>query len=475
MLQLSRTILARIGRRGGQRDRARTISVAVTAALDTRLFVTRLAAEVAGHGSTTHLWAAAIDSALGQDGLVESGLSVTQPALLQYLHEAETVHDYLVFEIGHGDRRWARMALELADRIVVVCSASPDAAERRRIGELIDAAPDGGRVERWLAPLHAPDTDRPTGGGALADELGFDRVAHLRAGSTADINRLARLVSGNATALVLGGGGARGFAHIGVVQALHEHGVEIDTVGGSSIGAAMGYVIACGTPDDQMVPEVTRQFRGLLDYTVPVVSLIKGERITRNISTFSRGADVRDTWLPFFCVSTNLTRSRVHVHDRGDATTALRASVAIPGILPPVPVDGELLVDGGVLNNLPCDVMRDTGVARRLIAVDLSPPAGPGAVENFGHSVSGWKALRARVGSNQSEFPGLMSVLVRALVAGSVRDRDRLIEDGTVDWYLDLDLPGVALLDFERVAEIAGRGYDAAAPRIAELLSGSAA
>ena len=91
-------------------------------------------------------------------------------------------------------------------------------------------------------------------------------------------------------------------------------------------------------------------------------------------------------WLPFFCVSTNLTRSRVEVHDRGDAGTAIRASVAIPGILPPVPFDGELLVDGGVLNNLPCDIMRATGAVHRLIAVDLSPPSGRGRREDFGHA-----------------------------------------------------------------------------------------
>ena len=67
---------------------------------------------------------------------------------------------------------------------------------------------------------------------------------------------------------------------------------------------------------------------------------------------------MRDLWLPFFCVSTNLTRSRVEVHHRGDLATAIRASVAIPGILPPVPHDGDLLVDGGELNKPPCDVMR---------------------------------------------------------------------------------------------------------------------
>ena len=162
---------------------------------------------------------------------------------------------------------------------------------------------------------------------------------------------------------------------------------------------------------------------------MPVVSLLKGERIARNITRALGDIDVRDTWLPFFCVSTNLTRSSVEVHDRDAASTAVRASVAIPGVLPPVPLGGDLLVDGGVLNNLPCDVMRATGMVDRLIAVDLSPPVGPRAQDDYGLSVSGWKALRA----GRSQFPGIVAVIMRAMVAGSVRDRDRMLATGAVD------------------------------------------
>ena len=149
--------------------------------------------------------------------------------------------------------------------------------------------------------------------------------------------RLARLVSGNGTGLVLGGGGARGFAHLGVWRALRELGVEVDAIGGASIGAPLGAGMALQIPDDELLPLTAELFHDLLDYTVPVVSLVKGERITRNITKLFAPDDVRDLWLPFFCVSTNLTRSRVEVHDRGDLATAIRASVAIPGILPPVP------------------------------------------------------------------------------------------------------------------------------------------
>jgi predicted acylesterase/phospholipase RssA/CRP-like cAMP-binding protein len=466
MLQLSRTILARLGRPSAATDRARSIAVTVVAPLDARVFVTRLANELARHGTTKHVWAARIDADLGRTGLADSSSAVSAPALAEYIHRAETTHDYLLLETDRDDTAWTRRALTLADRMVVVLPASPTEEDLRLAGTVFAAVPPRSRVERWLALVERPDTARPSGTAAVADPLGIDRVVHVRLQSADDVDRLARLVSGNATGLVLGGGGARGFAHLGVWKALTELGVQVDAVGGASIGAPLGAAIALQIEPDELVRTVAELFHGLLDYTIPVVSLVKGQRITRNIARMFPDHDVRDLWLQFFCVSTNLTRSRVEVHDRGDVATAIRASVAIPGVLPPVPFGGDLLVDGGVLNNLPCDVMRAAGTVRRLIAVDLAPPVGIKTSEDFGMSVSGWSALRAQFGSDRSRYPGLVAILTAAMVAGSARDRERMIADGTVDCHLDLDLSGVQILDFERVAEVAARGYEAARPRL---------
>jgi predicted acylesterase/phospholipase RssA/CRP-like cAMP-binding protein len=465
MLQLSRTIVARLARPYDRADRARSIVIAVTADVDRRVLATRLAAELSRFGRARHLWAARVDAELGRDGLCDSPRKVVLPAVSEYLQEVETSHDYLLLEAEEGAVHWTRRALTLADRIVVVVSGRPDAEEVARAEALLAAAPPRSQVERWLVLLHTADVERPSGTAPLVERLGVDRVAHVREGSAADVARVARLVSGNGTGLVLGGGGARGFAHLGVWRALAELGIEVDAIAGASMGAALGAGMALQTAADELTALAAELFHDLLDYTVPVVSLIKGERITRNLTHALGDLDIRDLWLPFACVSTNLTRSALQVHDSGGLATAVRASVAIPGILPPVPMDGDLLVDGGVLNNLPADVLRATRTVGTVIAVDLSPASGPRASEDFGLSVSGWKALRSRR-EGGGRFPGLMSVLMRAMVAGSVRDRDRMVADGTVDCYLDLDLRGVALLDFERVRETADRGYDVARPRL---------
>ena len=205
-----------------------------------------------------------------------------------------------------------------------------------------------------------------------------------------------------------------------------------------------------------------RQFHRLLDYTLPIVALLKGERITAVIEENFGDWDIEDMWLPYYCVSTNLTRSQLEVHRRGPLTRAVRASVAIPGILPPVPVGDDLLVDGGVLNNMPFETMRNDRRIDTVIAVDVAPDRGPRAKSDYGTSVSGFRALAETVNRRGGvEYPSLASVLLRSMLVGAVHNQRISSVEGTIDLLVKLDLPGVGLLDFKRVAEVAERGYAA--------------
>jgi predicted acylesterase/phospholipase RssA len=277
--------------------------------------------------------------------------------------------------------------------------------------------------------------------------------------------------------LVMGGGGARGFAHLGVIQAMRELGVPIDRLGGSSMGSIFAAGAAMYEDHDQLVAACTDQFDRLLDYTVPIVSLLKAKRITANLTASLGGYDIEDLWIPLYVVSTNLTRSRSEVHRRGDLVTAVRASIAIPGLLPPVPMGDDLLVDGGVLNNVPADIMRADPSIGTVIAIDVAPQHGPHTSENYGMYVSGWRALRKFVGhgrrgagSTENSYPGVGSVLVRTMITGSERRRRAMQVDGTADLYLELEMDGVGLLEFDRMNHVMQRGYDAARPQLERWL-----
>ncbi|HTH04393.1 MAG TPA: patatin-like phospholipase family protein, partial [Ilumatobacteraceae bacterium] len=299
----------------------------------------------------------------------------------------------------------------------------------------------------------------PRGTAQLLRRVGVDDVVHVRDRSAVHIARLGRLASGNGIGLVLSGGGARGFAHLGVYRALVEAGVPVDAVGGCSIGAPLGAAIAGEVPTGQLVDVVQRQFEHLLDYTLPMVSLVKGQRISSSIASVLGDLDIEDLWIPFYCVSTNLTRSQLEVHRRGSASRAVRASVAIPGILPPVPYGDDLLVDGGVLNNMPFEAMRNDRRIDTVIAVDVAPDRGPRASSDFGTSVSGFRALASSVRPTGASYPSLASVLLRSMLVGAVHNQRLSAASETIDLLIKLDLPGVGLLDFKRVHEVADRGY----------------
>lgn len=319
-----------------------------------------LVSEVARLGSTCPLSSGGVDGLLDEPGASQLGVdTLGVPRLTELLHQVDIDHDYVVFETdGHSVlSAWDRRVLRHADRVVLFTSAEPDRHERDRMRAYVDELRQVNDVSVWLAVIHRDGTRPPSGTAELLRRYHCDDVVHVRRDRPADLARLARLICGRGTGLVLSGGGARGFAHIGVYRAMRELGIPVDWVGGASIGAPIGAGIALDLGPDELQDTITRQFHRLLDYTLPVVSLLKGARITRSIDETLGHLDIEDLWLGYYCVSTNLTASRLEVHRRGALALAVRASVAIPGVLPPVAHNGDLLVDGGVLSNVPVEPM----------------------------------------------------------------------------------------------------------------------
>ena len=470
MVEIARAIVRRTTNSARPAPGGLVISVAGVSGPDASRFTTDLVDQLNLLEPTAHLSPDRIDGILARPGAseVDSG-DPAEIRLLRLLQESELSHSVLVLETGSIRTKWSQRSIRQSDRVVVVSPSEPDAAERLAASGLFAMAPP--RARRVLVVVHASADSHPSGSARLLGDTGADELIHIRRDDIADLGRVARLLSGHAYGLVLGGGGARGFAHIGAYQALIELGVPIDWVGGSSIGSVFAATIASEFSPDRVTKLSEQFFRGVLDYTIPVVSLVKGERIMKSIDGVWRGIDIEDLWRGFFCISTNLTRSRSEVHRTGSLSHALRASVAIPGVIPPVPWGDDLLVDGGVLDNLPVGPMRETLPFGTIVAVDVAPAVGPRSKGDFGMSVSGWKALMSRAGfSRGPAFPGIVAILLRSTIAGSSAQLASKIRD--VDLYLDLDLRGIPMLEFETVAPVVRAGYDAALPRIAAWLEG---
>ena len=479
LLRLARTALRRATGtsepRGG--ERRSVVLVAVHPSVDLAAFGTTLLAELHREGSARLVTSADADDALGDHGLARADPDgPARVRLVQWLQEQEQRYDTLLLQTQAGLEEWNDAVLRHADHLVLVADASADPAPTAVEARVRDALRERSATRDSLVLLREslvllhPDeaSEAPRGTARWLASRTVDACYHVRQAHAPDHARVARIIAERPIGLVLSGGGARGFAHLGVARALEEAGVPVDIVAGSSMGAVMAVFLALDLGPEERVARAKAALRRILDWTLPVAGLVKGGRMAELADHEVGGRDIEDLWLPCLAVTTNLTRSEASVHRRGSIAKALRASTALPGIVPPVVYGDELHVDGSVLDNLPVEKMRRVNPRGPVVAVDVSMSSGPRAPEDFGLSVSGWGLLARRLlpGSQPPPAPGIATTLVQSVMAGAAQERDRMVDKGLADLHLDLELPRCGLLELDAADRIIAAGYESALGRI---------
>ena len=296
-------------------------------------------------------------SACGRTELVWSVRAATHTS--HWFHRVEAANDYVVYVAEPKPSGWSNLCVRQADALLLLARAESE------VGGW--AALDGQRGS-GLAPqraelllMHDGEFVRGAAARWIGEHAG---IPHHHVTGPSDVQRVARMLTGRGIGVVLSGGGARGFAHIGIVKALREAGIPIDLVGGTSMGGILGAGVALRWSVEELTDRFRRAFvdvNPLRDYTIPFVSLVSGRKVSRMLKQAFGDITIEDLPVEFFCVSSNLTTGHSEVHRRGELWLWLRASVAIPGVLPPIMHNGEVLVDGGTMNNLPVDAMRELG------------------------------------------------------------------------------------------------------------------
>jgi predicted acylesterase/phospholipase RssA len=288
--------------------------------------------------------------------------------------------------------------------------------------------------------------------------------------NVSDFNHLARMLIGRPTGLVLSGGGARGIAHLGVYQALLEAGIDIDLIGGTSMGAlAAGTINLYGNPET-MVGLAEKYFSSkmLHDYTLPVSSLLASKKVSQVLQSIFGETQIEDLWRPFFCISSNLTRSEMVIHRRGDLWKAVRASSAIPGIFAPVSYQGDILVDGGAMNHFPVDIMHAECEGGTVIAVNASPSKEGGPVWDFGPSISGWKVLWNKISpfGRREKVPSMFTTITRST---NVHSKSRLQEMAELaDVLIEPETGQYGVMEWSAHSGLIEIGYQAGKAKLLE-------
>jgi NTE family protein len=364
LIELSRLVLARSRETvSDEPPIARRVFavIALTASVDARTLAESIgeALQRLGHSST----------ALGaSDG----------PATPDWFSRTESHNDFVLYAVRHDEPVWRALVARQVDGVFVVANGADRPQDQ----------PAASTLGPWSVPgdlilIQEPNLHTPRGAAEWVAAVTPERLFHIRAGGRGDIDRLARVLAGRAVGLVLSGGAARAYAHVGAVQVLREARVPVDFLGGVSMGAIVGAGVAMGWDDAEMDDRIRKAFVSsspINDFTFPIVSIARGDTVRERLEEHFGDRTICDLWLPFFCVSTNLTAGAQQIHRQGLLREALRASLSVPGVLPPVTYGDDVLVDGAVLNNFPADIMR--GVHNGpIVGVDVSQGRSIGASE----------------------------------------------------------------------------------------------
>ena len=302
ILDLARLVAARLLGAGDNRDvpPVSTIALVPMPSVNLNEIAIVIRDALSTIGSTLHVSAA-------------RELVADEQARTRWLNAQEFEHTFVLYEADEGLTSWTRCCIRQADRVLMFARpdsprAIPGIPASSELVLIHRAAPVG--TDRWPADA-------------------FACRHHVLEDSREDLERVVRHVTGHAVGLVLSGGGARAFAQIGVVRALGEAGVPIDRVGGTSIGAVLGAQIAARNDWRRLVELHRGRWRN--DYTLPHLALLAGKRTRKGVEAWFGDTRIEDLWLPFFCVSTNLSSAEMVVHRQGVVRDAVRASMSVPG------------------------------------------------------------------------------------------------------------------------------------------------
>ena len=374
----------------------------------------------------------------------------------------EDQHDVVLYMADDRSSVWSSRCLGQADRVVFFADAAsvPDAEAVRKIdaARAIHRAADLVLVSRSGAV-------EPHGATAWLGKFDPHEIMHVRRGNDADCARVARMALGRAVGVVFSGGGARAFAHVGVIRALHVSGIPIDLVGGTSMGAIVAATTAMAEDAERIGELFHSSFvknKPLNDYTLPLVSLYRGRNMSWLLRQSFGDNTIENLWKVLFCVSANLSTGNARIHQHGLVWRAVRASAAIPGIVPPSVEDGEVLVDGGIMNNFPTDIMRSLARGPVIgidVGSDLSLVAKAADIEE--------KSLFWHFRNRRAAVPSIIDILMCSGTVGS--EEQRRASRAAVDLLIQPNLGPIGSLMFDRFHVAIECGYRAAMEAIERL------
>ena len=440
--------------------------------LDIQTFTSELQAYIQPFGTTQTLDSKQFDALYGYAGA--SSLATDHPIhimVTSWMNQLEQDNRYVLYVTDSSMSQWTQRCIEQADRILFVGSATASHV-LQPVEEAISKQYPQVRTELIL--LHPESTTLPSGTADWLDVRTVYTHHHIRLNDASHIRRTARRLTGHATGLVFGGGGARGFAHLGAIHAFEEEDVAVDMIGGTSIGAliAAAYALTGAYAEMYNLAQKISNSKSIFDYTFPMVAIMNSKKVSKLLETTYGETFIEDLWTPFFCIASNLSKAEIVISTRGKLHKALRASISIPGVFSPVIRDGDIIIDGGVMNNFPIDIMEKWCEGGTLIGLTSQSerPTSSKRAFHIEDGVSGWKILLNRLNpfSKNIKVPLLPITFLKTLEINTL-EKQRTYHH-IADFILNTDVHEFGLLAFDDYDKITQKGYEHSLPLIQDWL-----
>lgn len=391
-----------------------------------------------------------------------------------WLTSLENRYRYIIYQTDERITPWTIRCMKQADIIILVgeenASFKINSIEKilfSKEQEIIFAS-------IYMVFIHAHEKTQITGTHNWLKNREIEGYHHLRLGSNTDFAKLIRFLTGRALGVVLSGGGARGIAHAGVLKAFEELKIPIDCIGGSSIGGAIAGLYAksginqliefCEHKD---IPKISH------DYTFPFISLLKGKNLSKLYQHLYEDTYIEDLWTPFFCVSSDLTQSKLSIHERGLLWLAIRASSSLPGIYPPIYDDeGNMLVDGGIVNNMPVNIMRKFLSGGKILGVNCYIKEFKQPKKKIKNQwVSGWKIFWENCipfNKRKYEYDNIFKILRASFLLSASDQQKRMAKEA--DFMIELETSKYKILQFQDAKKMIEIGYRMAMEKLPILM-----
>ncbi|MEE3228407.1 MAG: patatin-like phospholipase family protein, partial [Chloroflexota bacterium] len=397
----------------------------------------------------------------------QCGINPDWSDVLQWMNNIEQKYSVAIYICTDYDSNWLRYCLQYAERVVLVAYGSTSADYDPSLTNMI-AATQHQHFVKELVLLYDQKIVIPETVNEWIKHYQFFRHHHVVLNNLSSMQRFCRFLTAKAKALVLAGGGTRGWAHAGAMRAFAEVGLEFDLIGGTSAGSAAGALYASGADYKEISSSLDALMRASIQvvkprhFTIPLVSISDASLNTMLLRKTFGDKTIQQLERQFFCVSCDISNNREMIHDQGPLWQAVRASCSVPGLAPPVVIDGDMYVDGGIINNLPVDIARTKlDGAGTIVAVDLSITMGNSTKYHFPPNLSFVDLLahKLHLAHNHYQFSSLASIIMGTIMACSER---RTAENrANTDILITPDLHGYGMVDDAR-DELMELGYKAA-------------